>query len=200
MKARRTRRLQRKIIIVTGTPGTGKSTFSKRLAREIEAAYVPLTQFVSKHRLYAGVDRERGSKIVDVARTQAKLRKVLFPSSRSTVLDTHVSEGVVPKETVKQIFVLRCHPRILEARLRRKNWKSSKVRENVLAEILDSCLTSAAKYYGLRRVVQIDTSHASVRKCVASAKRTLQNRPTRKVKIDWVTTLDDEHSLGRYLE
>jgi len=200
MKARRTRQLLRKVIIVTGTPGTGKTTFSRRLAREIEADYLPLTQYVSRHGLYAGFDRERGSKIINASRTQASLRSLLSRSSGFTVVDTHVPEGIVPKEIVKQVFVLRCHPRILETRLQRKNWRPSKVRENVLAEILDSCLTSAAKYYGLRRVIQVDTSRASVRQCVASAKRTLQNRPARKVKVDWITTLDNEHSLDRYLE
>ncbi len=200
MKTRRMRRALRKVVIVTGTPGTGKTTFSRRLAKEIGANYIPLTEYVSRHRLYAGFDRERGSRIVNVSQTYASLRSLLSRSSGFSVIDTHIPEGIVPKEMVKLVIVLRCHPRTLEDRLRRKNWRPGKVRENVLAEILDSCFTSAVEFYGSRRIAQIDTSRANVRQSVAAAKRALRNRPTKKVRIDWITTLDREHSLDRYLE
>ena len=55
------RKTARRAIIVTGTPGTGKTTFAKKLAKEIGADYVALTQFVSERKLYTGFDRERES-------------------------------------------------------------------------------------------------------------------------------------------
>jgi adenylate kinase len=191
---------ERRAIIVTGTPGTGKTTFSKKLAKEIGADYIPLTRFVSEHKLYTGFDRERKSRIVSLARVQTSLNSLLSRTSRPIIVDTHIPEGIIPKNLVRLVFVLRCHPRILETRLNRKKWKPSKVRENVLAEMLDSCLTDAVKWYGWHRVVQLDTSHASATKCVDTAKRILRHRVRRKVKIDWITTLDKEHSLARYLE
>ncbi|MGA2972729.1 MAG: AAA family ATPase [Candidatus Bathyarchaeia archaeon] len=191
---------ERRAIIVTGTPGTGKTTFSKKLAKEIDADHIPLTQFVSEYKLYTGFDRERKSRIVNLARVQVSLNRLLSRTRRPIIVDTHIPEGIIPKNLVKLVFVLRCHPRILETRLSRKKWKPSKVRENVLAEMLDSCLTDAVKWYGWPRVIQLDTSHASVTKCAATAKRILRHRARRKVKIDWITTLDKEHSLARYLE
>jgi adenylate kinase len=184
-------------IIVTGTPGTGKTTFSKKLAKEIDADHVPLTRFVSE---YTGFDRGRQSRVVNLARVQASLYRLLSRTRRPIIVDTHIPEGIIPKYLVRLVFVLRCNPRILETRLSRKKWKASKVRENVLAEMLDSCLIDAVKWYGWPRVIQLDTSHSSVTKCAAAAKRILRHRVRRKVKIDWITTLDKEHSLARYLE
>ncbi len=201
MKNRNARKTSRKVIIVTGTPGTGKTAFSLKLAKEIGADYVSVTRYVVSHRFYAGFDRERASKIVDLARTQTSLRRLISQATKPVVVDTHIPEGIIPEKTVKSVFVLRCHPKLLETRLRKKKWKPSKTRENVLAEILDSCWTSAIKYYGIKRVVQIDTSRASVRQCVAYAKRTLiSKRLPRNMRIDWISTLDKEHSLDRYLE
>ena len=194
----RTRRPSRSTIIVTGTPGTGKTTFSKNLAKELGAYYIPLTQFVLNRKLYSGFDSRRKTRIVNLARARASLR-VLLTAPGSTIVDTHLPEGVVPESFVRLVFVLRCHPRTLEKRLARKRWNSDKIRENVLAEILDACLTSAIKCYGRRRVAQLNTSHISVGKCVSKAKRFLRGNVPKTVKVDWIETLEKENSLDRYL-
>jgi len=193
-------RSARRAIIVTGTPGTGKTTFAKKLADEIGADYIPLTQSVSKHKLYTSLDRERGSKVVSLARVRGRLRRLLSQTTHPIVIDTHIPDGIITNNSVRLVFVLRCNPRILENRLSRKKWKPTKVRENVLAEMLDACLVDALKCYGWRRLVQLDTSHMSVNKCVATANRILRHGVRRRVKIDWITTLGKDDALARYLK
>ncbi len=188
-----------KVVVVTGSPGTGKTIFAKRLAQKIGANYLPLTPLISKHKLYTGFDRERSSMVVDLARARTRLGSLLSRTAGQTVVDTHIPEGIVPTEVVERVFVLRCHPRILERRLGKRKWRLGKVRENILAEMLDACLISAMKCYGRRRVTQLDTSNVSVVKCVAAAERTLRKRASGTVKIDWITTLGKEHLLDRYL-
>lgn len=114
-------------------------------------------------------------------------------------MDTHIPYGITAKNSVRVVFVLRCDPRTLEKRLNRKRWKPSKVRENVLAEMLDACLIDAVKWYGWRRVVQLDTSHMSAGDCVGLGKRILRNGVRKRAKIDWISVLGQENSLARYL-
>jgi adenylate kinase len=189
-----------RVIIVTGTPGTGKTTLSSALAEALEARYLNLTRFVSNNKLYGGIDIQRGTKIIDMARTRARLKEKLEKMQGLVVIDTHVPDEIVPKEMVKRVFVLRSDPRILERRLRVKKWKVSKIRENVLAEIVDSCLNSAAEHYGRRRVVQFDTSRMSARDCIALMKRSIAGKPVSIVKIDWLGKLEKEKSFERYLK
>jgi adenylate kinase len=188
-----------KAIIVTGTPGVGKTTFSRKLAMELGAHYLSFNEFVSEKHLYSRFDRERGSKIVDAKRARHSLTNYLEKTRGLVVIDTNIPDVVGVKRMVTRVFVLRCHPRVLEKRLLRKGWHRSKVQENVLAELLDSCATDSLEYYGRRKVVQFDTSRTSVRRSITRAKKALTNSPKRSLTVDWITTLDKEGSLDRFL-
>ena len=198
MKPRTSREAGRRAVVVTGTPGTGKTTISKSLARHLRAEYLSLTKLVTDEKLHEAVDQQRRTKVVDLDRTRKWLRKSLSERETVTVIDTHVAD-VVPPEYVVKAIVLRCHPAILEARLRQKGWSPSKVRENVLAEILDSCYIIASEYYGLKKTVQIDTSRNSIsgtaKECVALLKKQLPSESM----VDWIAVLDQEQVLARYI-
>ena len=188
------------MIVVTGTPGTGKTTLAKSLARATDAKYVSITQYVADRKLHRALDRQRHTKIIDQAKTRRSLKRALADMRAPVVVDSHLSEGIVPAQMVRLAIVLRCHPRILEARLRSKKWASRKIRENVLAEILDSCLTTAVAYYGARKVLQIDTSHKNLRHCMDLARSALSRKGSRRgIKVDWLARLEKEHVLDRYL-
>jgi adenylate kinase len=189
-----------KALIVTGTPGTGKTTFAKLLARDLHATYVPLTKFVSVNKLYSGWDLARKSMLVDIAKVRAKLTNLVKESPGFIIVESHIPDQIISKGLVKHVFVLRCNPRILERRLQKKRWATSKIRENVLAELLDACFTSAVHYYGSRRVVQLDTSHMSVKKSVAAAKKILGQPGKQSLKIDWIKKLNRGRQLDRYLK
>lgn len=186
-------------IIITGTPGTGKTVVAKRLAKALGARYISITEIAAKHKLFKGFDRQRRSRIVDTAKARLKVERSLS-KGELTILDTHVPEGIVPEKMTRKVVVLRCHPRILEARLRARGWKSSKIRENVLAELLDTCLIASVEHYGWRRVVQLDTSRTLLKHSVSMAKRLVARRSFfHKISVDWIATLEREGQLERYL-
>ena len=189
---------RRNMIILTGTPGTGKTTISKALAKEIHADYLSLTRFVTTKGLYSAIDRERKTRIVDIDRTRKSLRS-LIAKGTMIIVDTHVADSI-PRERTRKVIVLRCHPRVLESRLRKKGWSRNKVRENVLAEILDACYMIAVSYYGAKKVYQLDTSNRRLEKCVALAKKNLLQQGSASVTINWIATIKREHGLRRYLE
>jgi len=190
----------RRVIVLSGTPGTGKTTLAMQLSSTIGADYLSLTRYVAEHRLHRGIDRKRRTRIVDLARTRTSLRRRLVKAPTWVVVDSHLSEGIVPKRFVRLAVVLRCHPRILERRLHAKRWSARKIRENVLAEILDSCLLAAVKYYGARKVIQVNTSNRSTRACVNEIRLALSGKHARSLtKIDWLTALETEGNLDKFL-
>ena len=184
--------------MVTGTPGTGKTAVSKTLAEEIGGAYFSLNQFVITRRAYSSLDNQRHTRVIDMDKTRRLMTEALSRGKTMAIIDTHVPDAI-PRSHVKQVIVLRCHPTVLERRLARKGWSARKIRENVLAEILDSCYVSALGYYGAKKIAQIDTSKASVRKSAGQAKLVILNRISGARGVDWIKTLRREHNLERYL-
>jgi len=72
-----TRRSRRgRILIVTGTPGVGKSSASELLASRIGAKSISLAALVEKEELHVGVDRKRDTLVADMKRLREKVEEV----------------------------------------------------------------------------------------------------------------------------
>ncbi len=148
------------IIALTGTPGTGKTSVAKELAR-LGWIHLELNKFVEKEKLYSGYDKKRKTWIVD----ENKLRKFVADfikknPKKNIVIDSHISH-ILPAKLFSAIFVLRCNPKILEKRLKRKNWSKEKIQENVEAEIIGLIEWEARKKH--KKVFPIITEKKSAK-------------------------------------
>ena len=63
-----------KILIVTGSPGTGKTTVAKRMAKKLKADYIDVNEIIDKYNLAVGYDKERKSKIIDVVGKNIRIK------------------------------------------------------------------------------------------------------------------------------
>lgn len=159
------------IIAITGTPGTGKTSIAKFLARNLGYGYVNINEYAIK-RCLVGVDRKRKSKIINVKR--------LFLLSRgfkgNLVLDSHLSHFC----RARLKFVLRTRPDILKKRLLKRGWSAKKVKENIDSEILGIIACEA-------NGIQINTTNGGAGKAVRTMERIIKYKHAySKRKIDWL--------------
>jgi len=129
------------IIIVTGVPGTGKTTLSKAIAECLKHEYVDVNAVIEEHKLSEGRDEKRDCAIVDIKRLEKALSKKIS-TSNDLVIDSHLSH-YLPSELVDVCIVVRCDLKILKTRLEKRGYSEEKVRENLDCEILDMCLNEA---------------------------------------------------------
>ncbi len=129
------------IIAVTGTPCAGKSTLSKRLARELGFERIDLNALIREKGWHEGRDRKRDTLIVDEKALGKRVRPVL-EKGKDYVLDSHLSH-FLPAGMVSLCIVCTCDIAVLKGRLRKRGYSALKVRENLDAETFDVCRTEA---------------------------------------------------------
>ena len=188
-------------IFVTGTPGTGKTTISSELARILHATHINPAEALSRNGELHGWDKRRRTAIAAPARLCRHVLSIASQIDTGLIIDSHIMFGLPESTCVKKVFVLRCHPSSLEKRLKGKGWTRQKIRENLLAEILDICLWDAVETYGERKILQIDTTHLTPRAVVEYSIQQLRTGQFRTGhEVDWLSTLENERSLERYVK
>ena len=150
-------------IIITGSPGTGKTTVSKIVAKNLESPLININDLITEKHIYNGYDEEKGYKVVDLSSLSREIKLALdeFSKEQLIVIEGHLAHYFDVEELVETVIVLRSRPDILRKRLNRRKWSDSKVQENLEAEALDICTFEAVEIHG-EKVNELDTSDLGV--------------------------------------
>jgi len=193
---------ERRVIIVTGTPGVGKSAVSKALSRELKAEYINLTDFAKRRGLIEAYDDKRKTFVVDEERVSKHLKEFMEGlDARYIVIDGHYGVFTVSPEEVYRVFVLRRSPAELREILLARGYSCRKVYENLASEILDVCLIDAIERCGADKVCEIDVTGRDIKSIVKRMLENLAGRESCKVGIvDWLGELEKESRVDEFLK
>jgi adenylate kinase len=190
-----------RVLIITGTPGVGKSSISKQLSSRLHAELVSIGDLVKEEGLYIRADHKRDTLVADVKKVSNRINNIILNSSGTLVIEGHYAVDVVPKETVNLVFVLRRDPEELSEILKSREYGEGKVRENVAAEILDVCLYDAVDKVGVNKVCEVDVTGRTTDEVTKEILQILRDEKRCKIKIvDWLGKLYSEGKLDEYLK
>lgn len=188
-----------RVIVVTGTPGVGKSTVARLLAQRLGAELIELGDLVRREGLYSGIDPETGSLLVDTGLLADRVAKLVFSEpGKLFVIVGHYAQEVVPSDLLLMAFVLRREPRELKRVLEARGYSGRKLYENLQAEVLDVCLYEAVQAYGLELVYEVDTTGREPRKVLEEVLRALEHKRGRVGIVDWLGALEGEGRLSEF--
>src|SRR2546428_5960761 len=140
-----------RIIIVTGTPGVGKTAVGKLLAERLGSEFLSLGDLVKTQGLHKGFDRRARSYIIDEPAVKRMLKGYLKDyREKRIVIETHSFNSILQKTHGMVAVVLRLDPLVLARRLKERNWPKLKIWENVEAELIDLSLYDSLKDIGMR--------------------------------------------------
>ena len=181
-----------RIIVISGTPGVGKSTLAKLLAQQRHAQLLELSKFVKLQRLYRKYDKSARSYVIDQTRVRRELEKYFEAHKQEEVIFVaHSLGGFFPPTRRTLALVIRLDPLVLTRRLRRRGWSRKKIWENVESELIDLPLYEAVKALGRAKVLELDATGKGMHELQDAATIILSRVKMSKDRaVDWLEVYD----------
>jgi len=188
-----------KVIVITGTPGTGKTSVARKVAERLKCRVIGLSEFAIKKNLVTRYIEHLGSYDINPEKMKKALEEECKPGEL-VIIEGHVVD-VIPAEYVELAIVFRLNPLELEKRLKERGYTEEKILINVQSEILDSCLIDAIANFGKEKVFELDTTGKNLEKVVDEVLYIIRERKNYEPgRVDWLSFLEERNLLGRYLK
>ncbi|TXT63896.1 MAG: putative adenylate kinase [Promethearchaeota archaeon] len=196
-----------KTIVISGTPGCGKTTVSKQISEKLKTELISLNNLVIDKKFYENYDEERQTYIADFPKLNAYMNKILRKAYRRKttymIIEGHFAD-IVPNQYINLAIVLRCHPDILKDRLKKRNYPNTKINENIQAEILGNCTSYLIEKQLTCPLYEIDTSNKSIQEVSEIIIKMIENDKIYKKyqfgNIDWLGELSDKDRLMQFFD
>ena len=136
-----------KLVIISGTPGTGKAKLAQLLVKDlgferlnIHKHYSEISSSYIREKQCYDVNLKKLEYIVNGRKKELTKKN---KENRNLVLDTHIAH-LLPKRMVNLCIIIICsNLKTLKRRLQKKKYSKKKIRENLDAEIFQVCLNEA---------------------------------------------------------
>jgi len=154
-----------KILIVSGTPGTGKTTVSKNLLNYLKAKIISLNELAISEKLIINYDTERETSVINEKKLVSYVIKLIKYYNKLDlellIIESHFSD-IVPVQYIDFVIILRCDPDELCVRLKKRGYGKEKVRENVQSEILGNSANYFLNKQLNKPIMEIDTTNKNI--------------------------------------
>jgi adenylate kinase len=168
------------IIVLTGTPGVGKTYLARRVCKKLGWNHLEINKLVKREGLYIGYDKKLKSWIVDERKIISYVKKVVRGTD-NIIIDSHLAH-ILPRSLVDKVIVLRCEPRVLEKRLKKRRYSKEKIRQNVESELIGLISYETKKRH--KKLLEVDCSSGKL-KCEKMLISIILGKTKKTKGIDW---------------
>lgn len=146
-------------IIITGTPGVGKTSHAQLLAQKTGLHHLDINDVVRKHNIgEKNPDTaDAATKIVDEDRLLDVIENDLADGGQ--IIDWHACD-LFPQNLIDLVCVVRCENGVLYDRLKARGYGEAKLQENLDCEIMEVLVQEAREAYDGDMVVELRSEKA----------------------------------------
>nr|CDJ88860.1 ATPase domain containing protein [Haemonchus contortus] len=153
-------------ILITGTPGTGKSTLAQEVASRLQFDAIDVGKEVREHGLVEDFDPRLNCHVLDEEKLLDHMEDRMNSDAGGVVVDYH-GVDFFPERWFDIVVVLRCSNTLLYDRLAQRGYDPTKIKENIECEIFGSLLEEARDSYKQEIIHElqsetVDQMHANI--------------------------------------
>ncbi|EPQ63887.1 Bgt-5350 [Blumeria graminis f. sp. tritici] len=142
-------------IIITGTPGVGKTNHCEILSRETGLKHISINDIVKERDCHEGYDENFQSWIVDEDKLLDSIEDEV--KQGGCIIDWHACE-LFPKSWIDLVIVLRVDSTLL-------NYPEAKLQENLDVEIMEVLLQEARDAYDEEIIIELSSNELDDMDC-----------------------------------
>lgn len=173
-------------IVITGSPGTGKSIIARLLSKKMGLELVNIKKIVEQRKLSSPKHE------VDVKKLASAMRSL--QRKKSYVVEGHLAcEIKLPSDF---IFILRSHPDILKKRMAKRGYGKKKIDENLMAEMLDYC-TQRVEHVYRKKPLELDTTSRTPEESAKAVEKAIKQKKKKLDSVNYSKELKAYLRLGR---
>ena len=196
-----------KFLIVSGTPGTGKTTVSQNLLNNFKSKVISLNELAISEKLIIKYDIDRETSVINEKKLVRYVIKLIERYNKLDleylIIESHFSD-IVPSQYINYVIILRCDPDELCVRLKERGYKKEKIRENVQSEILGNSANYFLNKQLNKPILEIDTTNNSIDVITKTITKILTGMVDVNEyiigKIDWLEKLSQEDRLEQFFD
>lgn len=148
-------------ILITGTPGTGKTTTASLIGERIPSInHLNVGDLIKQHKCYEGRDEELDTNVLDEDKLLDIMEGLLDTAAeqdQGLVVDFHMPL-IFPERWFDLVLVLRTKTDIIFDRLTARGYNEKKRAENMEAEIMQIILEEAREGYANEIVHEVSSN------------------------------------------
>ena len=135
-------------VLITGTPGTGKSSLAERVAAAVEGfKRIDVSQLAKEQDMLEEFDEELDTHVINEDKVLDHMEEHgLGGDAGGVVVDYHGCD-LFPERWFDLVVVLTCDNTVLYDRLQARGYSESKIRGNVECEIFQTLVEEAKDSY-----------------------------------------------------
>jgi len=143
-------------VLITGTPGTGKTSLSSILSKQTGFSHIEIGKFVKDNNLHDGWDADLSCYILNEDKVCDFLEDCM--TQGGNIVDHHGCD-FFPERWFDHVLVLQTENGILYNRLEQRGYTGRKLQENIECEIMHVIVEEARESYkeGVVRILKSDT-------------------------------------------
>ena len=177
-------------IVITGNPGVGKHTITKKISEILNFPIVDINIIAKDSGLF---EKNENTNDVDTQKLTKILREIKL---NEKIIVGHLAPYVLEKNQVEIIIILRRNPYDLESVYNERNYSEIKIKENTGSEVLGIIMHDTIEKFE-EKAFQINISERNIQQVVEKVLEIISKKEGNE-EVDWLDLVVKNNDLEKF--